>query len=180
MKRKKNFNSQFGILFFITGLSGAGKSSLARLIKPYIQQKFGKTIIISSERLRNIFKLKGFSQKAREEVGKNNIKLLEYIINQKVNIIYDAIGLREKLRKIKRKNFKNYCEIYIKSSVKKTFELKKKPRVYKENGKNIVGLHIKAEIPKRPDILIVNNYKKNLKDLCSEMKGQIEKKINFY
>ena len=95
MKRKKNFNSQFGILFFITGLSGAGKSSLARMIKPYIQQKFGKTIIISSEKLRNFFKLKGFSQKAREEVGKNNIKLLKYIIGQKINVIYDAIGLRE-------------------------------------------------------------------------------------
>lgn len=180
MKRKKNFNSKFGILFFITGLSGAGKSSLARLIKPYIQKKFGKTIIISSEKLRNIFNLKGFSQKAREEVGKNNIKLLKYIISQKVNVIYDAIGMREILRKIKRKNFKNYCEIYIKSSANQTFKLKKKPRIYKKNSKNIVGLHIKAETPKSPDILIVNDYKKNLNDLCEEMKDKIEKKINFY
>ena len=161
-------------------MSGAGKSSLARLIKPYIQQKFGKTIIISSEKLRNIFKFKGFSQKAREEVGKKNIKLLKYIINQKVNVIYDAIGLREILRKIKRKNFKNYCEIYIKSSVKQALKLKKKPKIYKKNNKNIVGLHIKAEIPKSPDILVVNDYKKNLNDLCEEMKDKIEKKINFY
>lgn len=180
MERKKNFNSQFGILFFITGLSGAGKSSLARMIKPYIQQKFGKTIIISSEKLRNFFKLKGFSQQAREEVGKNNIKLLKYIISQKINVIYDAIGLREKLRKIKRKSFKNYCEIYIKSSAKQTFKLKKKPTIYKKNNKNIVGLHIKAEIPKSPDILVVNDYKKNLNELCKEMKNKIEKKINFY
>ena len=121
MKRKKNFNSQFGILFFITGLSGAGKSSLARMIKPYIQQKFGKTIIISSEKLRNFFKLKVFLRKL--EKIENNIKLLKYIISQKVNVIYDAIGMREILRKIKRKILKNYC--IIKSSANQTFKLKK-------------------------------------------------------
>ena len=180
MKRKKNFDHNYGILFFITGLSGAGKSSLAKLIKPFIQRKFGKTIIISSEKIRKIFKLKGFSQKAREEVGKNNIKLLKYIINQRVNIIYDAIALREKLRKIKKKNFKNYFEIFIKSSLKKTVELKKKQKIYKKNKKNIVGLDIRAEMPKNPDILIFNNYKKNLKILSVEIQNKIKKKVNFY
>ena len=38
MKRKKNKNK--GILFWITGLSGTGKSTIGNLIYPKIKKKF--------------------------------------------------------------------------------------------------------------------------------------------
>ena len=179
MKKKKKIKSNTGILFFITGLSGAGKSSLTKLIKPFIQRNYGKTIIISSEKLRKILSLTGFSQKDRENIGLNNIKLLKYLINQRVNIIYDAIGLREKLRKIKRRTFKNYIEIYIKTSVKRTYKLNKKPSVYKKNKINIVGIDIKAELPKKPDITVTNNFDKSLKKISLELQTKIKNKIKL-
>ena len=44
MKRKK-INKKKGILFWITGLSGSGKTSLAKKIKKDISKKYGPTII---------------------------------------------------------------------------------------------------------------------------------------
>lgn len=176
MKYKK-FISKHGILFFITGLSGAGKTSIAKRLKPFIQKNYGITIIISSEKIRKIFGMKGFSQKEREYVGLRNIKLLKYIINQKINVIYDAIALRKLLRKKKRESFKNYIEIYIKTSIKKTFNYNKKTKIYKKIKKNIVGLDIKAEYPSTPDILIKNDFDRSLENICLQLKSKIKNKI---
>jgi len=43
-----------GILFWITGLSGSGKSTIASLIKDRIKKKYGPTIIMSGDDLRYI------------------------------------------------------------------------------------------------------------------------------
>ena len=59
-----------------------------------------------------------------------------------------------------RKYIKKYIEIYIKSEVKKIIS-KDKKRIYKKN-KNVVGLSIKPEFPKSPDITINNNFDKKL------------------
>ena len=52
MKRKQAF------LFWITGLSGSGKTIIGKKIFRFIYKKFGPTIIVSGDDLRNIFNLK--------------------------------------------------------------------------------------------------------------------------
>ena len=63
MKRKK-INKKKGILFWITGLSGSGKTSLAKKIKKDISKKYGPTIIISGDNLRSIFCLNKYDYKS--------------------------------------------------------------------------------------------------------------------
>ncbi len=52
--KKKNT----GIIFWITGLPGSGKSSIGNKLKPFIEKKYGKTIIIHGDEIRNIYKKK--------------------------------------------------------------------------------------------------------------------------
>ena len=54
MKLKKNK----GILFWITGLSGSGKTAIAEKIKSNILNKYGPTVIVSGDDLRKMFNLK--------------------------------------------------------------------------------------------------------------------------
>ena len=44
-----------GYLFWITGLSGSGKTSLAEKILNFIKKNVGPTIILSGDDLREIF-----------------------------------------------------------------------------------------------------------------------------
>jgi adenylylsulfate kinase-like enzyme len=173
MKQIK-INKNSGILFFITGLSGAGKTSISLKIKRYIIKSFGPTIIIHSEKLRKIYDFKGFSQDERTSLGSQHINLLNFILKQKINVIYDAIALSAKLRSLKRKKIKNYVEIFIKSNVNEIIKFNKKKKIYGKLKKNIVGLDIRAEFPKNPHITINNNFKKNISDIAREL----EKKIN--
>ena len=57
--RTINKYSDKGILFWITGLSGSGKTSLAKKIFPIIKKKYGPTVHLDGDSLRNILNLNG-------------------------------------------------------------------------------------------------------------------------
>ena len=80
------------------------------------------------------------------------------------------------IREWNRKNIPNYVEIYIKSDIKKIIKTGKK-RTYKDFKTNIVGLDITPELPKSPNIIIENNFKKNILQLSSELLKKIKSTI---
>jgi adenylylsulfate kinase-like enzyme len=88
--------------------------------------------------------------------------------DQNINIIFDLIGLYHKARSWNRKNIDNYVEIYIKTDIQKIIQFNKK-KIYKNDRRNIIGLSIKAEYPKNPDIMIENNFDRPIKDLSKEL-----------
>jgi|TARA_B100001964_G_C13999173_1_gene494200 adenylylsulfate kinase len=172
--KKIKINKNKGILFFLTGLSGSGKSEISENIKNSITKKYGPTIVLSGDDIRKSYGFKGYTKKERITLGKNNIKFIKIILNQKINVIYNAIAMSNELRKIKKKNIKNYLEIYIKTNIKKA--AKKKSKIYSLR-KNIVGIDIKPEFPKSPDITIANNFNNSIKKISKELFIKIEKII---
>ena len=168
IKLKKNK----GILFWITGLSGSGKTRIAKRIIGEITKSYGKTIVLSGDDIRNIFKLKGYSYKDRLDTVFKYCKLAKKITSQNVNVIFAVIGMMEKLRNWNRKKQSNYVEIFIKSDLKKIIKAKKKKLYHKKTSK-IVGIDIKPEFPKKPHIKIINNFDKDINYLS----GEVIKKI---
>ena len=53
--RKIKLKKNNGILFWITGLSGSGKTTIAEKIKGEISKKYGQTLTISGDDLRKNF-----------------------------------------------------------------------------------------------------------------------------
>ena len=58
--------------------------------------------------------------------------------------------------------------------MKKILKMKRKKKVYKSK-KNIVGLDIKAEFPKKPNVVIKNNFNKSTKKLSDELVEKLKK-----
>ena len=79
------------------------------------------------------------------------------------------------LREWNKRNIDNYIEIYIKSDMKKIIKLKKKKIYHLKKKDNIVGLGIKPEFPKEPDIIINNNFRKDTKNLSNNIIKKIIK-----
>jgi len=169
-------NNSKGILFWVTGLAGSGKSTYAKLLKPFISKKFGPTIMLSGDDLRKIFGLKGYSFSERKNIVKKYCSFLKFVTDQKINVIFAVIGMMEDIRKNNRKIFKNYVEIYVKSNLK-NLKKKNKKNLYSGKKKNVVGVDIKADLPKKPTITFVNNFKKNKKKQAKEIYFKMLKKI---
>ena len=172
VKLKKNK----GILFWITGLSGSGKTGIAENIKNNISNKYGPTVIVSGDDLRKIFNYKKFSRKDRLAYALNYSKFCKCITDNKINIILSTVSLFHKVRKWNRTNINNYIEIYIQSDINKIIEQKNK-FFYKGKYKNVIGKNIKAEFPKSPHITIKNNFIKSTNALSKELIKKINKLI---
>ena len=172
MTKKIIRNKNKGILFFITGLSGSGKTTISKKIKKRISYLYGPTLEVSGNNFRKIFKFNKFSQKARNEYLSNYLVFAKLITDQKINLIFNMIGLYEKFR-LRLKNIDNYVEIYIKADIHKIIKFKKKA-IYFKNKKNIVGLDIKAEFPKKPNIIIMNDFNKSTDKLAKELLSKIK------
>ena len=106
------------------------------------------------------------------QIQKNFAK---FVTNQKINLIFAAVGMMDSMRKWYRNNIDNYIEIYIKADLKKIIRLKKKKIYHKKNGGDIVGITIKPEFPKQPDIRINNDFKKSTDDLVDNLIKKISK-----
>ncbi len=166
--RKIKLKKNRGILFWVTGLSGSGKTRIAKKIVNDITKSYGKTIVLSGDDIRNIFKLKGYSYEERLNTVFKYCKLAKKITSQNINVILAVIGMMDKLRNWNRKNQKNYVEIFIKSDLKKIIKAKKKKLYHKKISK-IVGIDIKPQFPKKPHIKIVNNFDKDINFLAKEV-----------
>lgn len=179
MKKLRKINKKKGILFWVSGLSGSGKTTIAKKITKDIKKLYGPTVVISGDSLRNMFNLKGYSYNERLTTVKKYCRLSKFLTSQKMNVIFAVIGMMKSIREWNRKNIDNYIEIYIKSDIKEIIKQKKK-KIYFSSKKNLVGLDIKPEFPKKPDIILKNDFKTNVNELSKKLVGKIQKQINDF
>ncbi len=157
-----------GTLFWVTGFSGSGKTQISKKIYPQIKKKYGPTVFFSGDDIRRIFKLRGYSYNDRFQTVMKYCKLAKLITSQNINVLFAVIGMMDGIRNWNKKNIKNYVEIYIKSDLKKIIN-KKKKKIYQKYKKDIVGLDIRPEYPKKPHIILHNNFKKDIKSYAKDL-----------
>ena len=176
MSKKIKLKKKFGIVFWIEGFSGSGKSALSKSIFKFIYKKFGPTIILSGDVLRKFFDKKGYTKKDRINNSFKFSQILKYLTEQKINVIYSVVGLNNEARNIYKKNIKNFFIIHLKSDVHKIIKLKKKMKIYKKK-KNILGIDIKPEFPKNPHIVVENSFNNSIKNITMDLIKKINKII---
>ena len=172
-KVKKKIDNKKGILFWVTGLSGSGKTEIAKKIKKDISKKYGPTLLVSGDDLRKIFKFNKYTANERIVLGRYYWNFAKFITNQKINLIFAVVSMTNSTRRWNRKNLSNYLEIYIKTNIRTIIKAKKKKIYHKRNSGDIVGINIKAELPKNADITINNNFKKSTNILSKELVKKI-------
>ena len=171
MKKK---SKKKGILFWITGLSGSGKTTISKLIKKDIVTNYGPTILVSGDDLRKIFNFNKYTLVERKLLAKKFCNFAKFITNQNINLIFATVAMMHAPRNWNRKNIDNYVEIFIKTKINKIIEAKKKKIYHKKNIGDIVGLNIKPELPKKPDIIIINSLDKHINDLSKILVNKIK------
>ena len=138
------------MVIWLYGISGVGKSTLAKELKKYFDSKNKKSYIIDGDLVRDFFDRDlGYSKKDRIENIKRILLAVKVLEDNDIIVIIANIFPFEFLREFARKKFKKYFEIYLKRDIKK---IRNKDFVYK--SKNVVGVDLKFEEPKNPTLVI--------------------------
>ena len=148
------------MVIWLTGLSGSGKTSIAKEFLR-ISSKKNKFISIDGDDIRLIFNDKlGFSKPERIKHINHIQKLAKFLEQNKLMVIVSALYCISEILKWNKKNFKNYIEVFVKTD-KKTLIKRDTKGIYKnyknKEIKHVVGFDIKYVPPKNPNILIDTN-----------------------
>ena len=151
-------NNSKGFTVWFTGLPGAGKSTLARLLEGKLRQLGLQAEVLDGDEVRKrLTKGLGFTREDREE----NIRRIAYVANllSKVGAvaIVAAISPYAQSREEVRTEIENFVEVFVKCSLKTCIERDPKGLYAKAQRGEIshfTGISDPYEEPKNPEIII--------------------------
>jgi len=150
-----------GVVYWITGLSGAGKTTIGKLFYEKMKKEYPNTVFFDGDTLRKVFGDDlGYSKEERRRCAMRYSKLCRLLEEQGINVICCTISMFDSVREWNRENIKNYCEIYVKVSMD-TLITRDQKGLYSgttvEREKEVVGVHMELEEPKTPDLILQND-----------------------
>ncbi len=141
-------------VYWVTGISGVGKTTFANILKKQLDKKKISNILIDGDELREILKEQNnYSKENRVEVAMIYSKLAKLISDQGITVIVSTISLIKEIHLWNRKNLKNYIEILIKRDLSEIIKNDER-NIYKES--EVVGMSIDAEYPEKANFVLEN------------------------
>ena len=150
-----------GQVIWITGLSGAGKTTLASQLNCCLRKNHLNPVLLDGDVLRNIFKTTtveqpSYSREARINLGLSYGLLCKTLSAQGFTVIIATISMYNEIYCWNRENLENYVEIYLKVPLEELYvrDPKKIYQRYKDGIlKSVAGLDLTVDEPLSPDIV---------------------------
>jgi len=177
-----------GGLFWITGLSGAGKTTIGTLLYRQIKQIYPNTVLFDGDALRHAFGNDlGYSREDRFVCAMRYSRLCRLLVEQGIYVICCTISMFDQVRDWNRANIPQYAEIYVKVPTKILAVRNQKNLYHDAAGRtagDMVGIDLEPELPQNADIILINDGTKSPEEqvqlICewlantSKMKGMRE------
>lgn len=152
---------QTGTVYWITGLSGAGKTTIGKLLYKHLKAKKDHVIFLDGDILREVYGNDlGHTMEERYQVAMRNVRLCRMIASQGIDVVCCTISMFDEVRQWNRAHITNYKEIYLEVPIEILKERDQKglyTDVQLGRTENIVGMDLHLELPKNPDIIITND-----------------------
>lgn len=150
-----------GTVYWITGLSGAGKTTIGHLFYQKLKHNFPNTVFLDGDIMREVFGADvGYTEEERRKCAMRYARLCNMLQKQDLNVVCCTISMFDSVREWNRKNIDNYKEIYIKVSMD-TLRKRDQKGLYSgntiEKEKEVTGIQIPLEEPRNPDLVLENN-----------------------
>ena len=150
-----------GQIIWITGLSGAGKTTLAEGLNLRLRENNLCPILLDGDVLRNIFKKgpvkkQSYNRNSRINLGLKYGLLCKTLSNQGFTVIIATIAMFDEIYAWNRENLENYLEIYLKVPLDELY-MRDSKKIYQryENGvlNNVAGLDLTIDEPGSSDFV---------------------------
>lgn len=170
-------NAMMPSVFWLTGLSGAGKTTIGSLLTKELREEGYPVIFLDGDQLREVYQNQfSHDREQRLLAAHSYARLCKMLVEQHVHVVCATISLFHQVQAWNRVHINHYIEIFINVPLPVLIERDSK-KIYSAGLKgemnNIVGLDIQAELPHLPDITIQHSDQ-----LCKE--AVVKQIMDFY
>lgn len=145
-----------GTVYFFTGLSGAGKTTLGGLFHRRLKARKNDVVLLDGDSIRLVYNEDiSYTEDSRRKGAGRTFRVAKMLSDQGIDVVVCSICMYSAVRDWNRANIENYREIYIK--VDKDTLLRRNQKGLYTAGKDVVGIDIPFDEPKSPDYVIENN-----------------------
>ncbi|MGE5515998.1 MAG: adenylyl-sulfate kinase [Bacteroidota bacterium] len=145
-----------GAVLWITGLSGAGKSTVGHAVAERLRNAGRPTAYLDGDVLREILgAVDAHSPAERLELAHIYGRMCRALSAQGLTVVCSTISMFHEVRRQNRATIPGYVEIYLRVPIE---ELSRRDaKGLYARGKNLVGCTLPFEEPEAPDLLIDNH-----------------------
>ncbi len=150
-----------GRVYWITGLSGAGKTTVGRELWSRLRADGRPVTFLDGDALRAaIAEDLGHSAGDRLRSAMRNARLCRLLAEQGVDVVCATISLFHAVQRWNRENIPSYFEIYLRVPIDELQRRDSKgiyTKAQRGDARNVVGIDMPAEAPEAPDV-VLDNY----------------------
>lgn len=150
-----------GTIYWVTGLPGAGKTTLGGSLRLHLLQQNKSVIHLDGDALREVYAERSdYAPAARKEVAFRNARLCQLVAKQGIDVVCTTVSMFHDVRRWNRANLAFYCEVYLKVPLHVLAERDQKglySGVLRGEQVYIPGLDCEFEEPEAPDHIFVND-----------------------
>lgn len=169
-----------GKLIWITGLSGAGKSTIGSKVYELLKVKLDNVVLIDGDVIREILGNDlGHCVEDRKKNAFRISKMCQFLVDQNINVVCSTMSLFKEIHDFNRNNIENYYEIFIDVKIETLMNRDSKniySRAKSGELKNIIGIDLPYDKPKDPFLVLENE---NMTISIEEKAKMILDKVGF-
>ena len=164
--------SETGTVYFFTGLSGAGKTTIGGLFHQRLKRTKPNVVLLDGDEIRVAFgEDVGYSQADRLRWAGRIFRVCKLLSDQGIDVVCCSIAMYESVRLWNRENIPNYKEIYLKAS-RETLLRRNQKGLYTQ-GKNVVGIDLPFDEPRSPDLILPNDGDRTPLELVEQLEREL-------
>lgn len=170
-------------VIWITGLSGAGKTTLAKLLVERFREASMPVILLDGDELREVFgaadvNAANHGEQARMALASQYARLSRIIAMQGVTVVVATISLFRDVHTWNRDNLPGYFEVFLKVPLEELRSRDAKD-IYRRYDlgeiSNVAGLDLPVDEPENPDMTILFESSRSLACIVDELYNKLTK-----
>ena len=165
---------------WLTGIPASGKSTIAKKLREILESMGFKVQILESDEVRRYLTPNPkYTESERDFFYRSLAVIGKYLINNNINVIFDATAHKRQYRDYARKLIDKFIEVYVFCPIDICIERDKKglyEKAIKGEIKSLPGFQVPYEEPINPEVK-VDTYKEDLDTIVEKIVKVVIKKL---